>query len=138
HHYQLATWIGGDNWTRYQAAYRTLTGQIQYGGLQLQSSADVTFTITDIDLAQVIADQYAALLAGGGLSNAPLPPPTVVTKFTLRQVSLPSFAVYAPINAENLNLTLNYTLVSQPPQGELLVQALSGASGGLQPVLPQN
>lgn len=144
HHYQLQTWIGGDNWARYQAAYRTLTGQVQYGGRMLTSNADVTFVITDIDLGAFTAvtggfvpGQVPVQNADGSFTYI-IPTPPVVTKFTVSNTPLPSFATYCPINGQNLNLTLNYTTLAQPPQGALEAQALTGISGGLLPVLPQN
>ena len=129
HHYQLQTWIGGDNWARYQAAYRTLTGQVQYGGRLLQSNADVTFVITDIDLGAFTAvtggfvpNQIPTQNADGSFTYI-IPAPPVVTKYTVSNAPLPSFGVYAPINGQNLNLTLSYTLLAQPPQGALEAQA---------------
>lgn len=133
HHYQLEIWFGGQNWARYEAAYRTLTGSAQYGGLTLDSTSDVTFVIRDLDLGAINAAQYNLFIQTGGVG----PPQSILpveTKFTVRQVAVPSFGIYAPINSENLNLTLNFTEVSQPPQGSLFVQALTGASGGLLPV----
>lgn len=143
HHYQLQTWIGGDNWSRYEAAYRTLTGQVQYGGNQLQSSADVTFVITDFDLGAFIAVTGGFVPGQIPIQNPDgsftyiIPKPPSVTKYTASNVSLPSFGAYALINGKNLNLAVNYTTLAQPPQGSLQAQALTGVSGGLLPIKPE-
>jgi len=137
HHYQLEIWFGGQNWNRYEAAYRTLTGSAQYGGLTLESTADITYVIRDLDLAAINAAQYNLFIQTGGVG----PPQSIIpveTKYTVSQTPIPSFGIYAPINSENLNLTLNFTLIQQPPQGSLEVKALTGASGGLLPVATAN
>lgn len=125
HVYFLETWFGVNRWDRYQRIYRNLTGTA-YGGNYLTASGNVTWIIQDINIAQQIAPQG---------SNLPVPQ---TTKYTQFNANLPNFALYAPINGINLNLALNYTEVNQTPQGQLIVQSLTGASGGKLPILPQN
>jgi hypothetical protein len=118
HTYLLQTWIGATKWDRYQAIYRTLTGSGQYGGNFLTASGTVTWAVTDFDQG-VFANTPAYL------QNAVVPQ---INKFTLQEQALPSFVVYAPINAIGLNLVIqpNGTIIAQPPEGSLFVRALTG------------
>lgn len=133
HHYQLQIWIGGNRWDRYNSIYRDLSGQTQFGGNDLAGFGQVTFVVGDIDQALVIANAYGPQSVG-----APVPIVPVLTKYTVDNITMPSFGIYGLINGLDLNLTLNYTTIALPPQGTLNVIALTGASGGLLPVLPQN
>jgi hypothetical protein len=119
HHYILQTSITARRWSRYSQIYRTLAGT-PFGDQYLPAQAEVTFTITDVDLAQ--AYNIATL-------NNPFLPqyiPTII-KYTSTGQNLPTFAAYSIFNSVSLNLTLNYTLLSNPPQALLQVAALSGA-----------
>ena len=107
HHYFLETFITARRWSRYDQIYRTLAGT-PFGDTQLSTQAEVTFIVWDIDLLH---------------PESPVP-----TKY-YTTASLPSFGLYVPLNAQQLNLTLNYTLLNQPPQGLLTVQSLYGPTG---------
>jgi hypothetical protein len=134
HHYVLQTYVSARRWSRYNQIYRTLAGTA-FGDNLLPSSAEVTFTITDIDLAQ--AYNIATL-------NNPFVPqyrPTI-TRYTSVGLSIPSFGAYVILNSQALNLTLNYTMLWQPPTASLQVAGISGAmvtnvlalTGGQMPV----
>lgn len=128
HQYTLQTWIGSDRWDRYQRIFRNLTGSVEYGGNTLTASGDITWVITDLDqgiYAETPSYQQQFIVPQ-------------VTKYTVMDQNLPDFVVYAPVNAINLNLTIQYTLLAQPPQGSLFVRGLTGATGLQLPVLPQN
>jgi hypothetical protein len=118
HHYILQTSITAQRWNRYNQIYRTLAGT-PFGDQFLPAVAQVTFTITDVDLAQ--AYNIATL-------NNPFIPQYVptVTKYTSSLQSLPTFGAYALLNSANLNLTVNYTLLMRPPQALLQVAGLTG------------
>lgn len=119
HHYILQTMISARQPVRYQQIYRTLAGT-PFGDTEQPSIAEVTFTITDIDLAQAYNTAT--------LNNPFIPAYTpVVTKYTSSGQDLPAFAAYALLNSVNLNLTVNYTLIAQPPQALLQVKGLTGA-----------
>lgn len=118
HHYILQTSITAQRWSRYSQIYRTLAGT-PFGDQYLPAVAQVTFTITDIDLAQ--AYNIATL-------NNPFIPqyvPTII-KYTSSLQSLPTFGAYAILNSANLNLTVNHTMIMQPPQALLQVAGLTG------------
>src|SRR6266403_1135666 len=118
HHYILQTSITAQRWSRYSQIYRTLAGT-PFGDQYLPAVAQVTFTITDIDLAQ--AFNTATL-------NNPFIPqyiPTII-KYTSNLQSLPTFGAYAILNSANLNLTVNHTMIMQPPQALLQVAGLTG------------
>lgn len=119
HHYVLQTSITAQRWSRYSQIYRTLAGT-PFGDEFLPAVAEVTFTITDIDLAQ--AFNTATL-------NNPFIPQYVpkITKYTSSLQALPTFGAYAILNSANLNLTVNYTLLAHPPQALLQVAGLTGA-----------
>lgn len=119
HHYVLQTAISARFPKRYQPIYRNLAGT-PFGDNFLPSLAEVTFTITDVDLAQ--AYNIATL-------NNPFVPQYVptITSYTSSGQPLPSFAAYAIFNSINLNCTVNYTLISQPPQALLQAASLTGA-----------
>jgi hypothetical protein len=119
HHYILQTSISARFATRYQPIYRNLAGTV-FGNQYLPSVAEVTFTITDVDLAQ--AYNIATL-------NNPFVPQytPAITTYTSSAQNLPSFAAYAILNSQFLNLTLNYTLGFQSPTALLQVAALTGA-----------
>lgn len=120
HSYLLQTWVGATKLDRYQAIYKTLTSSGQYGGNFLSASGAITWVVTDFDQG-VYANTPAYL------QNAITPG---ITRYTLQAQSLPAFAIYAPVNAINLNLVLqpNGTIIAQPPEGSLFVRALTGAS----------
>jgi len=107
HHYFLETFITARRWSRYDQIYRTLAGT-PFGDTFLPAQAMITFIVWDIDLLH---------------PETPTP-----TKY-YTTASLPSFGLYVPLNAVQLNLTLNYTLLNQPPQGLLTVQSLYGPTG---------
>lgn len=134
HHYVLQTAFAVREPFRYYQTYRSLAGT-SFGSYFISSLGDVTYTISDIDLAQ--AYNVATL-------NNPFVPAytPVVTKFTNFDVPLPSFAAYVILNSGGvdpnyrpivtghygaLNLTLNYTMIYAPPQANLYVAGLTGA-----------
>lgn len=131
HHYLLQTWIGANKWDRYERVYRNLTGNVAYGGNQLAASGTITWAITDID--QGIYANTPPQFQSPYLLDQIVNP---ITKFTLQQQNIQPFAVYSPINAQQLNLDLWYTLLAQPPEGSLYVKSLTGATGLQLPVLP--
>ena len=119
HHYVLQTYVTARRWSRYNQIYRTLAGT-PWGDELLPAAAEVTFTITDIDLAQ--AYNTASL-------NNPFVPaytPTI-TRYTASGLNIPSFAAYVLLNSVRMNLTLNYTLLWEPPTALLQVAGLTGA-----------
>lgn len=115
HHYFLSTIMHSRCYSRYNRIFRTKKGQ-QYGGDNVNSLVDIVWVLQDIDLAN---------------PNNP-----VETRFTLLGATVAPFCWYAPLNAVNLNLALNFTQVSLPPQGTLTVQSLSAITGAQLPVLP--
>jgi len=119
HHYILQTSIAAKRVYRYQQVYRTLAGT-PFGDAYLPSQAEVTFTITDIDLAQ--AYNIATM-------NNPFVPQYIptITRYT-SSGPLPSFGAYVLLNSQQLNLTVNYTMLWKPPQALLRVASLSGAT----------
>lgn len=131
HHYLLQTWVGANKWDRYERVYRNLTGDVAYGGNQLAASGTISWVITDID--QGIYANTPPQFQSPYLLDQIVNP---ITKFTLQQQNIPPFAVYSPINAQQLNLDLWYTLLAQPPEGSLYVKSLTGATGLQLPVLP--
>jgi hypothetical protein len=62
--------------------------------------------------------------------NNPFVPQYVpaITKYTSTGQPVPSFGAYALLNSQDLNLTVNYTVLSQPPQALLQVASLTGAT----------
>jgi hypothetical protein len=119
HHYVLETYVTARRWSRYNQIYRTLAGTV-FGDDMLPALAEVTYVITDIDLAQ--AYNVASL-------NNPFIPsytPTL-TRYTASGVNLPSFAAYAIFNSVALNVTLDYTLIWDAPTALLQVAGLTGA-----------
>lgn len=131
HQYVLQTWIGANTQTRYTRQYGNLTRSQFYGGQNLAASGAVSWVITDVNLGNYVIEQQNPLF--GLFPSAPAP---VVTQFTLTNQNLPPFALYCLINGIDLNLSINYTVLSLPPQGYLTVQSLTGASGGNLPWLP--
>ncbi len=118
HHYILQTSVAATMPVRFNQVYRTLAGS-PFGNDHLPAQAEVTFTITDIDLAQAYNTAT--------LNNPFIPSYTpVITKYTSTGQPLPSFAAYALLNSIQLNLTCNYTVISQPPQCLLQVAGLTG------------
>lgn len=114
HNYFVQTMLTSKRASRYNKVYRTLAG-LQYGGDEVDAPVDVTFIISDIDLAH------------------PLTPD--VTKYS-QTTNPPAFAMYLPLNSENLNLTLSSTVIAQPPQATLTVKSLRGPTGAQLPVNP--
>lgn len=119
HHYVLQTYVTARRWSRYNQIYRTLAGT-PWGDVLLPSKAEVTFTVTDIDLAQ--AYNVATL-------NNPFVPAytPVITRYTATGLDIPSFGAYVLLNSVRMNLTLNYTSFWQPPTAMLQVAGLTGA-----------
>ena len=116
-HYVLQTVINTSKWSRYNRIFRTLTGS-SYGGTNVTASGDVTFFIQEVSTTQTA--------------------PVVLRKTAVLPVTLPSFALYAPVNSVDLQATLTSTQITQPPQGKLLVKSLAGPTGLQLPTLPQN
>jgi hypothetical protein len=131
HQYVLQTWIGANTQSRYIRPYGNLTQTKYYGNQNLAASGAITFVITDVNLGNYVIEQLNPLF---GLF--PSAPPPVVTQYTKTNVTLPPFALYCLINGIDLNVSINYTVLSEPPQGFLTVQSLTGMSGGNNPWLP--
>lgn len=134
HHYVLQTTISAKNPFRYQQIYRSLAGT-PFGDYQTASLGDVTFTITDIDLGQA----YNIAILDNPYVPAYIP---TVTQYTAFSVPIPSFVNYVILNSGGvdpnysppvdggfgaLNLTVNYSMIYRPPQGNLYVASLTGA-----------
>jgi hypothetical protein len=131
HQYLLQTWIGAGAPTRYTRPYTNMIQTATYGNQNLTASGSITWVITDVNLGVYVIEEQNPLF---GLF--PSAPPPVVTKYTQYNASLPPFALYCLLNGIDLNVSINYTLLSLPPQGYLTVQSLTGASGGNLPWLP--
>ena len=131
HQYVLQTWVGATAQTRYTRPYTNLTQSATYGNQNLAAAGTISFIVTDVNLGNFVSEQQNPLF---GLF--PAAPPPSVTKYTVENTALPPFALYCLLNAINLNLSVNYTNLSLPPQGFLTVQSLTGASGGNNPWLP--
>lgn len=138
HHYILETYITARQWSRYNQIYRTLAGT-PFGDAYLPALAEITFAITDIDLAQ--AYNVATLM------NPFVPAYTPqITRTTLTGIPLPSFAAYAVMVSQRMNVTINYTMIWQPPNALLQVAGLTGArptnvlalTGGQMPLYDPN
>lgn len=131
HQYLLQTWIGAGAQTRFTRPYTNLTQTATYGNQNLAASGTISWVVTDVFLGNYVIEEQNPLF---GLF--PAAPPPAVTKFTEFGVNLPPFALYCLVNGIDLNVTINYTLLSLPPQGYLTVQSLTGMSGGNLPWLP--
>lgn len=116
HQYLLTTRIDAQRYTRYNQIYRTVNNTV-LGNQYLPALATVTFSISDYD------------------QTFPWNPPTV-TAFTVTGQNLPSFGVYSLLTPTVANLSVAFTLLSQPPQGLLSVQNLFAPSGSQLPILP--
>jgi hypothetical protein len=110
--YLLQTFVGSQAWNRQNQIYRSITGT-QFGGDQLQATADVLFVITETDRT----------------SGA-----TVTTSHQVLGVTLPATGLYAVVNVQQANVAITSTLIAGPPQGTLYVGGLTGPSGGQLPV----
>lgn len=142
HHYVLETDLAAKNPFRYEQIYRSLAGT-PFGNYMTSSNGDITFKITDIDLGQA----YNIATLDNPYVPAYIP---VITKYTAFNVPLPSFSSYVILNSGGvdpnysanlvardlppvagnfgaLNLTVNYTMISKPPQAHLYVASLTGA-----------
>lgn len=118
HQYVLQTWIGAERWDRYERIYRNIATTSSYGGNNLAASGTISWVVEDYDQGlYATTPQY--------LQQTIKP---LETKYTRQAEALPEFAIYAPINVQNMNLTLNYTAIYEPPQGTLFVKSLTGAS----------
>ncbi len=115
HTYVLQTLVHAPQYTRYNQTYRTLDGE-EYGGLSVVPlSGSVTFNISEYDIAAATGFYYQ---------------PNVY-QFTIQDVDLPPFALYAILNNLQLNLTTVNSLVQAMPLGGLT--AYLGPSGLYQP-----
>lgn len=132
HQYVLQTWIGAQTPTRYTRQYTNLTQTQTFGAQNIAASGTISWVITDYDLGVYVIEQQNPLF---GLF--PSAPPPVVTKYTVGpNLVLPGFALYCLVNGIDLNISINYTDLSLPPQGFLTVQSLTGMSGGRLPWFP--
>lgn len=125
HNYVVRTIFSCYNQSRYNTVYRTLAGT-PFGGDNLVAYGDITWVIDDLDLTFPWANPQEI-------------------RFTIRNVLLPSFVVYAPVNNNNGNMTLSYTSAYLPPQGSTQLssfyafvnaQAMAPLSGWPWPPLP--
>lgn len=126
-HYLLQTLIGGYRWDRYLRVYKNLTASSQFGGNFPAASGDIVWIVTEIDLSQS-AIQFSQFFGLG------IPP--VVSQHVEERCNIPPFGFYALVNGINLNCTLQFTTIAQPPQVSLYVRSLYGPTGGKLPVLP--
>lgn len=111
-HYVLETVISSRKWSRYHKLYRTLLGQIE-GGQVLDALCDLTFVIYEIDLSDIqnpTAYRFSQ----------------IVYRQTYSNVDMPAFALYAIVNTIDLQATITYTQIAQPPQAMLKVRSLYG------------
>lgn len=131
HQYVLQTWVGANTQSRYTRPYRNLTQTQFYGNQNLAAQGAISFVVTDVNIGDYVIEQQNPLF---GLF--PGAPPPIVTKYTASNQTLPPFALYCLANAIDLNISINYTVLSLPPQGYLTVQSLTGASGSTLPWLP--
>jgi hypothetical protein len=131
HQYLLQTWIGAGAPTRYTRPYTNMTQTATYGNQNLVASGSITWVITDVNLGVYVIEEQNPLF--GLFPSAPAP---IITQYTQYNASLPPFALYCLLNGIDLNVSINYTLLSLPPQGYLTVRSLTGASGGNLPWLP--
>lgn len=131
HQYVLQTWIGAEAPTRFTRPFTNLTRTATYGAQNLASSGTISWVITDVNLGNYVVQEQFPLF---GLFAAA--PPPVVTQFSAGGLYLPPFAIYVLLSGLDLNVAINYTLLSLPPQGFLTVQSLTGMSGGSLPWLP--
>lgn len=123
HSYVLQTIFTAPAFTRWTQTYRTVAGD-QYGAAETAVNGNVTFIIQDTDIG-----------AATGVFYQPL-----VTKTTINNVQLPAFASYALVNNEELNITLNFTLLAQLPRQNLYCNVgpcgLFVPTGLILPMLP--
>jgi hypothetical protein len=131
HQYVLQTWIGAQAPTRFTRPYTNLTQTATYGAQNLASSGTISWVITDVNIGNYVIQEQFPLF---GLFAAT--PPPVVTQFSAGGLTLPPFVIYVLLSGLDLNVAINYTLLSLPPQGFLTVQSLTGMSGGNLPWLP--
>ena len=125
HNYVLQMLITAPQYVRYNAIYRTLEGE-EYGGGTSDAIGNVTWTVQDYDIA-----------AATGFFYQP-----VVTKYSLNNVTLPSFGAYALANNIQLNCSITNTTIAQMPLGTLAcLEGPSGLftpTGSILPMLPAN
>lgn len=114
HTYVLQMLIAAPKYSRYTRLYRTLDGE-EYGGGDIDCYGNITWVVQDYDIA-----------AASGYYYQP-----IITKVTVSGVLLPSFATYCLANNQNLNLTIDNTLIALMPLGALF--ANEGPSGMYQP-----
>lgn len=123
HTYVLQTVITAPKYTRYTRTYRTVDGE-EFGGEDIETAGSVTFLVQDYDI-----------FAATGFFYSP-----TVTKVTVNNLPMPSFAAYALINNLQLNITDSSTTLALMPLGTL--QSMEGPlglqfpTGAILPMLP--
>lgn len=130
YHYILSTQISVPEQYRYIRNFRSLQGTA-YGGQYIAASpATITFEVQAINLTQL-------LILSSEVPPSEIPPPVipVVTSVSYTVSGLPEFALYAPFNSYNLNLAVNNTSVSQPPQCTLTHTPLVAFPGPLTQII---
>lgn len=110
HTYVLQTVVTAPKYVRYNRWYRSLAGNA-YGGAESSVTGNVTFIIQDFNLAAATGFYYQP----------------VIHKTSVSAVNLPAFCVYALVNNQQLNVTVNYTTLATMPLGSL--SAYEGPSG---------
>jgi hypothetical protein len=115
HSYALQLYVSANTWSRYDRPYRTLVGQV-FGDVKYAGIGTITFVIAD--------------------TSVDFPNNPTITLYSASGLQLPEFALFAPINANNLNLALSNTLLGLPPQGGLYVRSLYGATANQFPIDP--
>ena len=123
HSYVLQLIVTAPKYTRYDRIYRTIEGE-EFGGGVAAVSGNITFAIQDYDILQATGFYYTPK----------------VTYATIKNVQLPSFALYALVNNLRLNLTITNSLIAQMPLGSLMAclgpSGLAQPSGLILPMLP--
>jgi hypothetical protein len=114
HTYVLQTVITAPTYTRYNRWYRSLGGNA-YGGVETVVPGDVTFIVQDYDIAAATGFYYQPN----------------ITKVSVSESNLPAFCAYGLINNQQLNVTINYTVLALMIMGAL--SAYEGPSGLWQP-----
>ncbi len=115
HSYFLQMYFSCQTYSRYDRAYRTLTGNV-FGDVNYAGVGTITWLVAD--------------------TSVDFPNNPNVTLFSISGVNLPEFAVYAEVNGGVFNFAVANTLLGFPPQGGLYVRSLYGPTANQFPVFP--
>jgi hypothetical protein len=108
-------YLSCQTWSRYDRTYRTLVGEV-FGNVKYAGQGTITWLIAD--------------------TSVDFPNNPNITIYSVSGLTLPEFALFAPINAGGLNLAVTNTLLGLPPQGGLFVRSLYGPTANQFPVFP--